>query len=425
MNKNESQKSSLDYYKSIFLDNAVECAWVYSLTDKCFKYISPSVFNLRGFTVEEAMNESLEDSLTPESLQKIKNSGLKRYPRFISGDRSEEIVSDISEYEQYCKDGSTKIIEISTRLIYSETTNSIDVFGISRDITIRIQYENELLEKLREKTELLENRKPLLQNELLNVRIYFFDKFLVFGVNQSEPLHWHTFKNEELFVFFLSQDSSSISKDLILDNLWPDIDAEKAITYLHNTLCSMKKDLKSIGIDFQTRFKNNHYFFEFPEYYSDIQHFSKIIENTVLPFDSVDEHSVDYFEQILKLYTGDYLHVNGYLWSLATSTKLSKQFKSAALALSRFYFFKHDYSSTKRVLLSILKIDNYDESIHELLLKVYLQDNDYSAFLNHYTELELFLFSECNSKPQNSIQSLYNNFYFDAKQCTEKEEAHF
>lgn len=425
MSINETQTKNLNYYKSIVLDHVIECAWVYSLTDKCYKYISPSVVNLRGFTVDEAMNESLEDSLTPESLQKIKNSGLKRYPRFISGDRSEEIVSDISEYEQYCKDGSTKIIEISTRLISNEADNSIDVFGISRDVTRRKQYENELLEKLREKTELLENQKPLVRNELLNIRIYFFKKFQVFGVNQFEPLHWTTFKNEELFAFLLTREKLSINKDLILDSLWPNSDVKKATTYLHNTLCSMKKDLKSIGISFETRFKNNHYFIEFPKYYSDIQHFSRIIENTVLPFDSVDEDSVDHFEQILKIYHGDFLQENDYLWSLVTRTKSLEQFKSAALALSRFYFFKHDYFSTKRVLLRILEIDNYDESIHELLLKVYLQDNDYSAFLNHYVELENFLLTEYDSKPQTSIQSLYNKYYLNAKQYTEKQDAHF
>lgn len=423
MDKNK--KSNLDYYKSIILDNVVECAWVYSITDKCFKYISPSIFYLRGLTVEEALNESLEDSLTSESLQKIKNSRLKRYSRFISGDRSEDIVSEISEYEQYCKDGSTKIIETSTKLVLNETNDTIDVIGISRDITKRKQYEEELLEKLREKTELLENRKSLLCNELLNIRIYFFNRFQVFGANQSEPLHWHTFKNEELFVFFLSQETSSISKYLILDNLWPDIDAEKATTYLHNTLSSMKKDLKSVGINIHTKFKNNQYFFEIQEHYSDVKYFSNIIENTVLPFDSVDEHSVNYFEQILKIYTGDYLLFNDYLWSLSTSKKLREQFKSAALALSRYYFLKHDYISTKRVLLKILDIDYYDEAIHELLLKVYLQDNDYSGFVKHYDELELFLYAECNSKPQNSIQSLYNKFYSYAKQCIDKNQAHF
>lgn len=187
----------------------------------------------------------------------------------------------------------------------------------------------------------------------------------------------------------------------------------------------MKKDLKSIGIDFKTKFKNNQYSFELPGYYSDIQHFSAIIENTVLPFDSVDECSVDHFEELLKIYSGDYLQENGYLWSLPSNAKLNKQFKSAALALSRFYFFKHDYISSKRVLLQILQIDNYDESIHELLLKVYLQDGDFTEFLNHYSALETFLFTEFNSKPKNTIQTLYKKFYFDAKQSVEQKEAHF
>ena len=49
----------IEKYKLI-AENTVECIWLFDLANMKFKYISPSVFNLRGLTVEEAMKENLK-----------------------------------------------------------------------------------------------------------------------------------------------------------------------------------------------------------------------------------------------------------------------------------------------------------------------------------------------------------------------------
>lgn len=114
----------------LLVEELKECVWVFDLSLKKFIYISPSIYQLRGLTVAEGMAESLEDCFTMESLQKIKYESLRRYRRFMDGDRSDAAVYDLSEYEQYCKDGSTKIIEISTRLQLNVDTNRMLIYGV-------------------------------------------------------------------------------------------------------------------------------------------------------------------------------------------------------------------------------------------------------------------------------------------------------
>jgi len=46
---------------------------VLNLTQQKFKYISPAIYRLRGLTVEEALNENINDALTPESLELVTN----------------------------------------------------------------------------------------------------------------------------------------------------------------------------------------------------------------------------------------------------------------------------------------------------------------------------------------------------------------
>jgi PAS domain S-box-containing protein len=417
--------TNFEYYKSLVLDNATDCAWVYSFGKKRFLYISPSVYYLQGFTVEEAMKLSLEKTFTPKSIQIINNTALKRFPRFLNGERSNDVVYGIEEHEQYCKDGSIINVEISTRLMLDEDNKNIAVIGISRDITYRKQYEKNLINQLRAKTQLLQNQTETIKATPSNIRIYFFQKFCVYGKFETKPLHWHTLKNEELFAFLLLHKNPSVYRDEIIEALWPDVSLEKATAYLHNTLYSMKKDLKSIGIEVTTKIKNNHYTYQIPQYYSDIKQFTDIIENTILPYDSIDDIAAHNFEQIILLYHGDFLNQNGYIWSMSKNTHYHKQFKSAALSLSKYYFLNRNYTSTKKVLLKILEIDYYDETIHELLLIVYLQNHEHSCFVNHFDAINISLYSECHIKPKASIQNIYQKFYMDAKRISDGKTAHF
>ena len=178
----------------IIAENIDECIWIFDFENRCFKYISPSIYNLRGFTVEEAMNEKLEDCVTSKSLNKIAEQCMTRILEFLAGDRSENISSSIDEYELYCKDGTIKVIEISTKLILNNETNSVDILGVSRDVYYRKKLDN--------------NFRPQLGNvhELFginNLHIYCFGKLLVYGNSSNSPIKWRTHKSEELFAYLL------------------------------------------------------------------------------------------------------------------------------------------------------------------------------------------------------------------------------
>ena len=131
------QRSEKKY--RLLAENISDVIWIYNLTTKAFKYISPSVYQLRGVRAEDALNESLADSLTPESLNQIENAIPKRIEQFVNG--HSEIFRD--EVQQYCSDGHIIWIEIITRFQYGED-KTIEALGVSRDITRRKQDEQTL-----------------------------------------------------------------------------------------------------------------------------------------------------------------------------------------------------------------------------------------------------------------------------------------
>ncbi|NTW33385.1 MAG: PAS domain S-box protein, partial [Bacteroidetes bacterium] len=125
----------------LLTEHSADVIWVLNLTTGKFEYISPSVFQLRGFTPDEAMNERLEDSLTPESIIIVKDTIAKNINNFIKNPEGHDNI--ITEIQQYCKSGQIIWIEISTHVRYN-SKGEIEVVGASRNIDIRKKAEEEI-----------------------------------------------------------------------------------------------------------------------------------------------------------------------------------------------------------------------------------------------------------------------------------------
>jgi PAS domain S-box-containing protein len=86
----------------LLAENAKDVIWVRDL-DMNLVYVSPSVERVRGYTVEEVMSQSIEDVLTPDSL----NKALRLFSRFQQMEDSEQADQYLVELEHRCKNGRT------------------------------------------------------------------------------------------------------------------------------------------------------------------------------------------------------------------------------------------------------------------------------------------------------------------------------
>lgn len=125
--------------------------WIYNFQHSGFTYISPSVEQLRGYTVEEAMAEKLEDTLSESDLWSLQ---ARFEPLLQSLSEGKVAIPDpiIVEVKQPCKDGSLVWTEISIKFHINEL-NEFEALGVSRNINERKAAEltrEEIREKLRE-----------------------------------------------------------------------------------------------------------------------------------------------------------------------------------------------------------------------------------------------------------------------------------
>ncbi len=118
----------------LLAEHLQDVIWVFDLGLGRMTYVSPSITALRGLSVEEALAERFDQSLTPESLTEVM-SLLARAFEPDSPDRHFGI------FDQPCRDGSIKHVEITTTLVRDESGRPAQVVGVSRDATERISAE--------------------------------------------------------------------------------------------------------------------------------------------------------------------------------------------------------------------------------------------------------------------------------------------
>ncbi|MFZ4441278.1 MAG: PAS domain-containing protein, partial [Syntrophales bacterium] len=122
----------------LLAENANDVIWTMSL-DGRITYVSPSVERMRGFTPGEAMNQPLDEILTPDSAASSLRYWKELAARLQAGLPPQRFHG---EYEYYCKDGSTVWTDVQV-IPYVVGVNSqpAEILGVTRDIGERKQAE--------------------------------------------------------------------------------------------------------------------------------------------------------------------------------------------------------------------------------------------------------------------------------------------
>jgi len=161
------------------VETASDVIWTLDL-DLQYTYVSPSVTELLGYTVEEIMSLNPLDTLTPASRERVIRIFHEELSREMTKPRPKytERFDDIEQYrfddiEQHRKDGSIVWVEFNTTFLRDRDNRPVGVLGISRDITERKRAEEELqqardeLEKrVQERTAELVKANEQLQREI-------------------------------------------------------------------------------------------------------------------------------------------------------------------------------------------------------------------------------------------------------------------
>ncbi|MHA7966876.1 response regulator [Paenibacillus sp. CAU 1782] len=132
-------------------------------------------------------------------------------------------------------------------------------------------------------------------------------------------MSWRTKKTKELFAYLWLHGGKPVHRYHLMDELWPNIDSEKAQALFHTTLYSLRNILKAEGLVGKVEFGDERYWMSTDWIGSDFGRLEELLDNG-------EGTAEDYTDELLSLYRGDLLEMEFYQWANAKRQELRSKF---------------------------------------------------------------------------------------------------
>jgi DNA-binding SARP family transcriptional activator len=223
--------------------------------------------------------------------------------------------------------------------------------------------------------------------------------------------HWTSRKALAVIKCLVIYHPNPISKDILMDLLWPDADAESARRNLHQAIYSLRQTMKEGAPDYQhVLFENEHYFLnpemdiwldfiEFEENYRRGQQMEQL--------NRVNE-AMQAYEAAELLYRGDFMAEDlyedlpiarrHYYWGIYLTT---------AFRLSQCYMKLGQIRAAIAVNQKVLERDRTHEAAHQALMKCYVLLGQRNLAVRQYQICVEILREELDLPPSAETRAIY------------------
>jgi len=230
------------------------------------------------------------------------------------------------------------------------------------------------------------------------LRITCFGKFAI-SRPDAAPVRWRTEKSKELAALLVYHRGSVVSRDEIIELLWPDTEPGRAARYLHNSIYYIRKSLEGYNIC--------------PSVMKIAGSYSLVLSESVeVDYDEYErlyakaDKSVADLEALFNLLKHDFMEGEDWEWALLQREILQKRCIEIALRLARLYMKAEELTKAESVLRTAYLKDPYEEHTVEVLLKFYIDSGQKAAALRLYDEYEHTMRHELGLTPEEDIKRL-------------------
>ncbi|QWU17919.1 Two-component response regulator, SAPR family, consists of REC, wHTH and BTAD domains [Paenibacillus sophorae] len=226
------------------------------------------------------------------------------------------------------------------------------------------------------------------------------------GAGNDRQLKWKTAKAQELFAYLLHHRERWISKEILLETLWPDYPKDKAMTYLHTTVSQIRKLVKEWQGQISVEYALDSYRLVIDGILFDVSEFERATDREP----AITEQNRLFYENIIVLYRGDYLEGYDYPWAETLRSNLLERYLNTVMRIAA-YDMGHGFErkALERLHFAQQKAP-YSEEICRLVLANYALQRDFASLSRYYEAFVQLLHTDLGIEPSQETTSIYNQY---------------
>lgn len=225
----------------------------------------------------------------------------------------------------------------------------------------------------------LEQNRPETEKDLFPARC-----FGCFEVRDKyeKLIKWPTKRAEEVFAYFLTRQQEHVSKWELLEVFWPEMEEERGLHNLHNTLYHIKKVLKQLTLYPKIQKINDGYILEAEGSLSDLGKFLTLVKQTKSDAElTIEEASDVFFSYAVPLFG-----IRDYFWSLPMQKNLAKSYKRICRRLLLHYRQQDLFSKGEEIIRHYVTQHVEEEEIMNLWLDLVADWKGYEEETGQYLD---------------------------------------
>ncbi|WP_127588872.1 response regulator [Paenibacillus koleovorans] len=224
------------------------------------------------------------------------------------------------------------------------------------------------------------------------------------GSEQNEYVKWRMSKVKELFAYLVHNKDSAVHRTIIMEQLWPDMDIERAMVYLHTCVYQIRKLIKAYAFEqhMSLRYVDEGYQLRLTNMTCDADEFIRMAAGK----EAITSETIDASDYAADLYRGDYMGEDDFPWTVSMQTQLQFIYKALLKRIVDFYLAARDDVRVVTRLKQLIEMSPYQEEFHELLLQAYIRMGDVGSYNKHYESVEAMFRQELGIDVPASIRKL-------------------
>ncbi|MBD2846904.1 response regulator [Paenibacillus sp. IB182496] len=195
----------------------------------------------------------------------------------------------------------------------------------------------------------------------------------------GDKLRWRTMKSQELFAYLLHHKGEWVSKDRMIETLWPEHPHERAVNLLHTSIYQIRKMLKEQVPAGTIEYAQSGYRLS-----GEIVTDDRLFESGLREEAQREQPDWSRIDRLLGLYRGEYLEDYDYAWAQSRQRELLQLYTEHMTALAHYEQRTGRLRQALQRLILVQVKDPYAEDTCRQILGLCAELRDYKAMEEHY-----------------------------------------